>query len=76
MSLLVGELSFGLGSDHNDAAKVGVLLASVLAAVLAAGILVPSNRRHRAVALAEARDSDADGVPDAFDTAPQDPTRH
>jgi len=55
---------------------VGVLLASVLAAVLAAGILVPSNRRHRAVALAEARDSDADGVPDAFDTAPQDPTRH
>ena len=67
VSLLVGELSFGLGSDHNDAAKVGVLLASVLAAVLAAGILVPSNRRHRAIALAETSDTDADGVPDAFD---------
>ena len=43
---------------------------------LAAGILVPSNRRHRAIALAETSDTDADGVPDAFDTAPQDPTRH
>lgn len=74
VSLLVGELSFGLGSDHNDAAKVGVLLASLVAAALAAAILVPSNRRYRALAEAEVRDTDADGVPDAFDTAPQDPT--
>ncbi len=74
VSLLVGELSFGLGSDHNDAAKVGVLLASVVAALLAAVILVPSNRRYRAVAEAEVRDTDADGVPDAFDLAPEDPS--
>lgn len=75
VSLLVGELSFGLGSEHNDASKVGILAASALAALVAAVILVPSNRRHRAIMAAETRDTDADGVPDAFDTAPDDPTR-
>lgn len=73
VSLLVGELSFGLGSDHNDAAKVGVLLVSVLAALVAATILVPSNSRYKALADAEVRDSDADGLPDAFDPTPQGP---
>ena len=74
VSLLVGELSFGLGNDFNDAAKVGVLLASVLAALLAAVVLVPKNRRYQRIAAAESRDSDADGLPDAFDVAPHDPT--
>ena len=75
VSLLVGELSFGLGSPYNDAAKVGVLVASVVAALAAAVVLVPRNRRYRRLALAEVADADADGVPDAFDTAPDDPRR-
>lgn len=70
VSLLVGELSFGLGSPANDAAKIGVLVASVLAALLASLILVPRNRRYRRLAEAEVRDTDADGIPDAFDPTP------
>ena len=73
VSLLVGELSFGLGSEAGDAAKVGILLASVLAALLASLVLVPRNRHHRRAIEAESRDSDADGLPDAFDAAPLDP---
>lgn len=73
VSLLVGELSFGLGSDHNDAAKVGILLASVIAALLASTVLVPSDRRYRAIRKARAVDSDADGVPDAYDPEPHGP---
>lgn len=66
VSLLVAELSFPLGSPTNDAAKVGVLLASVLAALLASAVLVPRNRRYRRIAAAEAVDADADGTPDVF----------
>lgn len=66
VSLLIGELSFGLGNDAGDAAKVGVLLASVLAALAASAVLVPRNRRYRRLAQAEAVDADADGVPDVF----------
>ncbi len=68
VSLLVGELSFGLGSASNDHAKVGILLASVLAAVLAAAILVPRNRRYRQIELLEFADADGDGVPDVYET--------
>ncbi|MFP5417165.1 MAG: Na+/H+ antiporter NhaA [Actinomycetes bacterium] len=71
VSLLIGELSFGLGSDYNDAAKIGVLLASVFAAGLAAAVLVPRNRRYRGIAAEEVTDTDADGLPDAFDPTPR-----
>lgn len=67
VSLLVGELSFGLGSPLNDAAKVGVLLASLLAALLASAVLIPRNRRYAAIELAETLDADADGIPDVFE---------
>lgn len=74
VSLLVAELSFGLGHIHNDEAKVGILVASLLAAVLSSLILVPRNRRYRQIAEAEQRDTDRDGVPDLWDSAPGDPT--
>lgn len=73
VSLLVGELSFGVGTPPGDAAKVGVLMASVLAAVAAALILVPRNRRYRRIEQEESVDSDADGTPDVFEEAGQDP---
>ncbi|MFT3875318.1 MAG: Na+/H+ antiporter NhaA [Propioniciclava sp.] len=74
VSLLVAELSFGLGHVHNDEAKVGILAASLLAALLASVILVPRNRRYRLIEEAERRDTDRDGVPDLWDSAPLDPT--
>ena len=46
VSLLVSELSFEIGDPMYDAAKVGVLTASVLAAVLGAVILLPRNRMY------------------------------
>ena len=67
VSLLVGELSFGLGSPANDHSKVAILVGSVSAALLAAALLSVRNRRYRAIAQAEAVDADADGVPDAYE---------
>jgi len=46
VSLLVSELSFEAGTEMYDAAKVGVLTASALAAVLGAAILIPRNAKY------------------------------
>jgi NhaA family Na+:H+ antiporter len=67
VSLLVAELSFGQGSVHDDHAKVGILAASLLAALLASAVLVTRNRRYRAVEAEEAIDTDHDGVPDVYE---------
>ncbi|MFF1827946.1 Na+/H+ antiporter NhaA [Paenarthrobacter sp. NPDC058040] len=66
VSLLIGELSFGAGSAHNDHAKVAILAGSLVSAVLAAVVLKARNRRYRQVAAEEQRDDDGDGVPDVF----------
>jgi len=46
VSLLVSELSFGQGSPTDDAGKVGILTASLLAAVVSSAILVPRDRHY------------------------------
>lgn len=46
VSLLISELSFEAGDVMYDWAKVGVLTASTLAAVVGAAILVPRNRMY------------------------------
>ena len=66
VSLLVAELSFGLGAAENDHAKVGILLASVLAALLASVVLVSRNRWYRRVEQDERADADSDGIPDVY----------
>jgi NhaA family Na+:H+ antiporter len=66
VSLLVAELSFGLSSAHNDHAKVAILSASLLAAVLAAGILLTRNRHYRRIEAEEQVDADQDGIPDVY----------
>ncbi len=66
MSLLIGELAFGVGSDRDEHVKVGVLTGSVLAALVAAAILRTRNRTYRRVRQDEEHDSDGDGVPDVF----------
>jgi len=57
VSLLVAELSFGLGSRHDDDAKVAIIVASVVAAGLAIAVLRPRNRYY-------ARDEEIATVPD------------
>jgi NhaA family Na+:H+ antiporter len=66
VSLLVAELSFGNGSVHDDHAKVGILAASLLAALLASVVLRTRNRQYRQAEEEERRDSDNDGIPDVY----------
>jgi NhaA family Na+:H+ antiporter len=67
VSLLIGELAFGLGSEADERAKVGVLVGSVLAAIAAAVVLRARNGVYRRIEAAERLDSDHDGIPDLFD---------
>jgi len=67
VSLLIGELAFSATSLHDHHVKVGVLMGSVLAAVLAAIILHSRNREYRRLLAVEAVDLDHDGVPDVFE---------
>ena len=66
VSLLIGELAFGAGSDRDDHVKVAVLLGSLLAAVIAAVLLRRRNAHYRAVEARESADDDGDGVPDVY----------
>ncbi len=66
VSLLIGDLAFGAGSEQADHVKVAVLAGSVLAAVLASVVLRSRNRAYRRISERESRDLDQDGVPDAF----------
>lgn len=47
VSLLIGELSFGMGSESDDHVKVGVLVGSLIAALIGAVILGLRNRHYR-----------------------------
>ena len=71
VSLLIAELSFGLGDAENDIAKVAILSASVLASLAASTLLIPRNRRYKAIQREELIDEDGDGIPDVYqqDTA-------
>ena len=49
VSLLVAELSFGIGSPHNDHAKVGILCGSILAALVGGLLLLSRNAKYKKV---------------------------
>ncbi|HRN29097.1 MAG TPA: Na+/H+ antiporter NhaA [Terrimesophilobacter sp.] len=66
VSLLVAELSFNVTDPHFDHAKLGILVASVVAAALASVLLVTRSRHYRKLALLEAVDADGDGIPDVY----------
>lgn len=70
VSLLIAELSFGVGDAHTDHAKVAILAASFLAAIIASSILAPRNRKYRAIAAMEKVDLNRDGIPDVYQTGP------
>jgi NhaA family Na+:H+ antiporter len=66
VSLLIGELAFGSGSERDDHVKVGVLVGSLTAALLAAVLLRARNRVYRRMCEEESVDADRDGIPDLF----------
>ena len=71
VSLLIGELSFGLGTLLGDEAKIGILVGSVLAALFAAIILVGRNRYYQEIRQRETEDLDGDGIPDIYQDKPE-----
>ncbi len=67
VSLLIGELAFGLGTERDNHVKLAVLAGSLIAALLATVMLRIRNRAHRLIQLAETTDTDRDGVPDVYE---------
>lgn len=66
VSLLIGELAFGQSTERDDHVKVGVLVGSLTAVLLASIILRARNRVYRKITEEEERDEDLDGIPDVF----------
>jgi NhaA family Na+:H+ antiporter len=66
VSLLIGELAFGTGSAADDHVKIGVLSASLLAALLATIVLRYRNAVYRRIHERERADLDHDDVPDVY----------
>ncbi|MEU4559522.1 Na+/H+ antiporter NhaA [Actinoplanes sp. NPDC023936] len=67
VSLLIGELAFGVGSEKDEHARIGILAGSLISALLATVVLRARNRHYRQLCAAEERDTDADGIPDFWD---------
>ncbi|MBL7253451.1 Na+/H+ antiporter NhaA [Paractinoplanes lichenicola] len=66
VSLLIGDLAFGVGSERDQHAKLGVLLGSLIAALLATVVLRIRDRHYRRISAEESVDADADGIPDVY----------
>ena len=69
VSLLIGDLAFGVGSPHDNAVKVAVLGSSLIASMLASVVLRLRNRVYRKIWELETVDRDGDGVPDVYSRA-------
>jgi NhaA family Na+:H+ antiporter len=68
VSLLIGELAFGYGTPAGDDVKIGVLVGSVIAGVLASIVLLSRNAAYRRIHVFETADADRDGVPDIYES--------
>jgi NhaA family Na+:H+ antiporter len=68
VSLLIGELAFGYGTSAGDDVKIGVLIGSVVAGILASSVLLSRNAAYRRIHLFETADADHDGVPDVYES--------
>ena len=66
VSLLIGELAFGAGTPRDANVKIGVLVGSLLSALLATVVLRVRNQHYRRLCADEERDDDADGIPDIY----------
>ncbi|MBB6416199.1 Na+/H+ antiporter NhaA [Streptomyces sp. AK010] len=65
VALLIGELAFP-GTAVGEHVKAAVLIASLIAALLATGLLRRRNTVYRRLYEEENRDEDADGIPDVY----------
>jgi NhaA family Na+:H+ antiporter len=72
VSLLIGELAFGIGTTTDGHVKVGVLVGSLAAAALAAVVLRVRNKVYRRICEEEAVDADHDGIPDVYRSSPDE----
>jgi len=70
VSLLIGELAFGSGSDRDDHVKVAVMAGSLIAALLATVVLRIRSRVYRRIEATEVRDRGEEGVPHAHRSEP------
>jgi NhaA family Na+:H+ antiporter len=68
VSLLIGDLAYGAGSQRVEHVKVGVLCGSLLAAAAAAIILRGRNRAYRQLAESQEHSTDPDGAGDLGET--------
>ncbi|MDG4810973.1 Na+/H+ antiporter NhaA [Micromonospora sp. WMMD1120] len=75
VSLLIGELAFGTGSEKDEHARIGILAGSLIAALLATVVLRARNRHYRRLCAVEEADADADGVPDIYQRQDSDVPR-
>ncbi|MDP9792852.1 NhaA family Na+:H+ antiporter [Catenuloplanes nepalensis] len=66
VSLLIGELAFGGGSEQDEHARLGILTGSLISALLATVVLRLRNSHYRRLAAEESLDVDADGIPDVY----------
>ncbi|MEU3272056.1 Na+/H+ antiporter NhaA [Saccharomonospora sp. NPDC006951] len=67
VALLVGDLSFGAGTERDEHVKIAVLAGSLLSALVAAVILRWRNKVYRTIHEQETRDDDDNGIPDVFE---------
>ncbi|WP_431843969.1 Na+/H+ antiporter NhaA [Calidifontibacter indicus] len=70
VSLLIGELAFGAGSIADEHVKIGVLIGSLIAALLATIVLRSRNKVYARIHDDETRDDDLDGIPDVYQRGP------
>ncbi|MEO6606197.1 MAG: Na+/H+ antiporter NhaA, partial [Aeromicrobium sp.] len=66
VSLLIGELAYGVGNLNDEHVKIGVLVGSLVSALAASVVLTSRNRRYRTIDEREHLDLDGDGIPDVF----------
>ena len=70
VSLLIGELAFGARSIADEHVKIGVLIGSLIAALLATIVLRSRNKVYARIHDDETRDDDLDGIPDVYQRGP------
>lgn len=66
VSLLISELAFQAGSSESNAARLSVLIASLIAALVSSVALLSRSRFYRNLVAEEERDDDQDGIPDVY----------
>ena len=71
VSLLIAELAFEEDALLLKDAKVGILGATLAAALLSTAVLAGRRRALASLAEDEERDTDADGIPDVYEDDPQ-----